>query len=49
MAGHLNEKPLVNIRRALGELWAEAAEEVTETEDHISALCEVMQISDCRR
>jgi TorA maturation chaperone TorD len=43
MAGHLNEKPLVNIRRALEEFSLEAAEEVTETEDHISALCEVMR------
>ena len=43
MAGHLNEKPLVNIRRALDEFGLEAAEEVTETEDHISALCEVMR------
>ena len=43
MAGHLNEKPLVNIRRALDKFGLEAAEEVTETEDHISALCEVMR------
>ena len=43
MAGHLNERPLVNIRKALEEFGLEAAEEVTETEDHISALCEVMR------
>ena len=43
MAGHLNEKPLVNIRKALEEFGLEAAEEVTETEDHISALSEVMR------
>ena len=43
MAGHLNEKPLVNIRWALQEFGLEAAEEITETEDHISALCEVMR------
>lgn len=43
MAGHLNERPLVNIRKALDEFGLEAAEEVTETEDHISALCEVMR------
>jgi len=43
MAGHLNEKPLVNIRNALDGFGLEAAEEVTETEDHISALCEVMR------
>jgi hypothetical protein len=43
MAGHLNEKPLVNIRKALEDFGLEAAEEITETEDHISALCEVMR------
>jgi TorA maturation chaperone TorD len=43
MAGHLNERPLVNIRKALEEFGLEAAEEVTETEDHISTLCEVMR------
>jgi TorA maturation chaperone TorD len=43
MAGHLNERPLVNIRKALEEFGLESAEEVTETEDHISSLCEVMR------
>jgi TorA maturation chaperone TorD len=43
MAGHLNEKPLVDIRRALETFGLESAEEITETEDHISALCEVMR------
>ena len=43
MAGHLNERPLVEIRRALETFGLESAEEVTETEDHISALCEVMR------
>ena len=43
MAGHLNEKPLVALRRALQPFGLESAEEVTETEDHISALCEVMR------
>ena len=43
MAGHLNEKPLVNIRRALETFGLEAAEEITETEDHIASLCEVMR------
>ena len=43
MAGHLNERPLVEIRRALEAFGLESAEEVTETEDHISALCEVMR------
>jgi TorA maturation chaperone TorD len=43
IAGHLNERPLVDIRKALEELGLESADEVTETEDHISALCEVMR------
>ena len=43
MSGHLNERPLVNIRRALEGFGLEASEEVTETEDHISALSEVMR------
>ncbi|WP_197711962.1 TorD/DmsD family molecular chaperone [Polynucleobacter necessarius] len=43
LAGHLNERPLVNIRRALEGLGLESADEVTETEDHLSALCEVMR------
>jgi hypothetical protein len=43
MAGHLNERPLVEIRRALDAFGLESAEEITETEDHISALCEVMR------
>ncbi len=43
MAGHLNEKPLVEIRRALEAFGLESAQEISETEDHISALCEVMR------
>ena len=43
LAGHLNEKPLVEIRRSLDAFGLEAAESITETEDHISALCEVMR------
>jgi TorA maturation chaperone TorD len=43
MAGHLNEKPLVDIRRALEVFGLESAEDVTETEDHLSAVCEVMR------
>jgi TorA maturation chaperone TorD len=43
IAGHLNERPLVNIRKALEEFGLESAEEVTETEDHIASLCEVMR------
>ncbi|WP_114653389.1 molecular chaperone [Polynucleobacter necessarius] len=43
LAGHLNEKPLVEIRRSLDAFGLEAAENITKTEDHISALCEVMR------
>lgn len=43
LAGHLNEKPLVEIRRSLDTFGLEAAENITETEDHIAALCEVMR------
>lgn len=43
MAGYLNERPLVEIRRALDAFGLEAAEEISETEDHISAVCEVMR------
>ncbi len=43
MAGHLNERPLVNIRKALEEFGLESAQEVTETEDHIASMCEVMR------
>ena len=43
IAGHLNEKPLVEIRRALHELGLESAATTSETEDHIASLCEVMR------
>ena len=43
IAGYLNERPLVEIRRALDAFGLESAEEISETEDHISALCEVMR------
>jgi TorA maturation chaperone TorD len=43
IAGYLNERPLVEIRRALEAFGLESAEEISETEDHISALCEVMR------
>lgn len=43
MAGYLNERPLVEIRRALDAFGLESAEEISETEDHISAVCEVMR------
>ncbi|NQW69927.1 MAG: molecular chaperone TorD family protein [Betaproteobacteria bacterium] len=43
MAGYLNERPLVEIRRTLNAFGLESAEEISETEDHISAVCEVMR------
>ena len=43
IAGHLNEKPLVDLRRDLGALGLERPTEVLETEDHIAGLCEVMR------
>ena len=42
-AGHLNEKPLVELRDALGALGLERPASVEETEDHIASLCEVMR------
>jgi TorA maturation chaperone TorD len=42
-AGFMNEKPLVRLRDSLEELGLEAAENITETEDHIASLCEVMR------
>jgi TorA maturation chaperone TorD len=43
IAGHLNEKPLVDLRRDLAALGLERPAGVLETEDHIAALCEVMR------
>ncbi len=43
IAGALNEKPLVALRHSLRELGLERPESVTETEDHIASLCEVMR------
>ncbi|HEY1092765.1 MAG TPA: molecular chaperone TorD family protein [Burkholderiaceae bacterium] len=43
LAGALNEKPLVALRDELAALGLERAPEVAETEDHFSALCEVMR------
>ena len=43
IAGKLNEKPLVELRRDLQTLGLERPETVAETEDHIAALCEVMR------
>ena len=43
IAGRLNEKPLVALRHTLRELGIEKSEAVSETEDHIAGLCEVMR------
>jgi len=43
LTGFMNEKPLVRLRDALQELGLESVEDVTETEDHIASLCEVMR------
>ena len=43
MAGSLHGKPLVTLRSDLRGLGLERAEEVSETEDHIASLCEVMR------
>lgn len=42
LTGFLNEKPLADLRDHLVELGFERAEGVTEPEDHIAALCDVM-------
>ncbi|MEO8060944.1 MAG: molecular chaperone TorD family protein, partial [Burkholderiales bacterium] len=43
IAGTLNEKPLVALRRDLAVLGLERPLTVIETEDHIASLCEVMR------
>ena len=43
MAGHLNEKPLVELRHDLAALGLERPAGVLQTEDHIAGLCEVMR------
>ena len=43
LAGHLHEKPLLEIRRSLLQFGLEASDSVAETEDHIAALFEVMR------
>ncbi|MEP7058488.1 MAG: molecular chaperone [Caldimonas sp.] len=43
VAGSLNAKPLVELRSDLGALGLERGEGVSETEDHIASLCEVMR------
>jgi TorA maturation chaperone TorD len=43
LAGTLNEKPLVTLRDDLRTLGLERPETISETEDHIASLCEVMR------
>ena len=43
IAGFLNEKPLVDVRRDLAALGLERPADVLETEDHIANLCEAMR------
>ncbi len=43
IAGRLNEKPLVALRRTLHELGIARSEAMSETEDHIASVCEVMR------
>jgi len=42
LTGFLNEKPLADLRGHLGRLGIAGAEDQSEPEDHIAALCEVM-------
>ena len=43
IAGRLNEKPLVALRHTLRELGIAKNEDISETEDHVASLCEVMR------
>jgi TorA maturation chaperone TorD len=43
LAGALNDRPLVELRKDLAALGLERAEGVLETEDHLASLCEVMR------
>ncbi len=43
LAGKLNEKPLVALRHSLRALGIAKSEGMSETEDHIASLCEVMR------
>jgi TorA maturation chaperone TorD len=43
VAGTLNEKPLVELRDTLRRLGLTRAESMSETEDHVAYLCEVMR------
>ena len=43
LTGFLNEKPLAALREALLNLGLQASDDISETEDHIACLCEVMR------
>ena len=43
LSGFLNEKPLARLRTDLAELELARSEDMSETEDHIAYLCEVMR------
>ena len=43
LTGFLNEKPLAALREALLKLGLQASDDISETEDHIACLCEVMR------
>lgn len=43
LSGFLNEKPLARLRSALAQLGLSRDEAMSETEDHIAYLCEVMR------
>jgi TorA maturation chaperone TorD len=43
IAGHLNEKPLADLRHDLAAIGLERPPGVLETEDHLASLCEVMR------
>ena len=43
IAGHLNERPLVELRHDLAALGLERPRGVLQTEDHMAGLCEVMR------
>jgi TorA maturation chaperone TorD len=43
-AGHMNERPLVELRSDLGKLGLARRADVVMVEDHLSALCETMRL-----
>jgi TorA maturation chaperone TorD len=43
LTGFLNEKPLAYLREELKVLGLEGSDDISETEDHIACLCEIMR------